>query len=77
MSQFLGHSLRDFFNPKNPVSVNTTLTWTSKAPEPAAVPKHRPRDGMVWNATVNPILNDTDSVPGYDGAWVCDNTGYF
>ena len=28
---------------------------------------------MVWNATGIPILNDVDSVTGYDGGWVYVN----
>ena len=51
----LGHTLRDFFNSKNPVSVHTPLTWSFKSPQPDVVPRHRPHDGMVWNDTGNPI----------------------
>ena len=72
---FLGRTLRDFFKSKNPASVHTALTWPCKAPQPAAVPRHRPRDGMVWNGTGNPIRNDAGSVTGYVGAWVCANAG--
>ena len=72
---FLGPKLRDFFKSNMPASVHTALTWVSKAPEPAAVPRNRPRDGMVWIATGNPIFNDAGSVTGYDGAWVCVNAG--
>ena len=51
---FLGRTLRDFFKSKNPAtkSVQTALTWSVKAPEPAAVPRHRPRKGMVWNVCI-------------------------
>ncbi len=55
---FLGRTLLDFFKSKNPASVHTALTWAGKGPEPAAVPRHRPRKGMVWNATAKPIRND-------------------
>jgi hypothetical protein len=46
---FLGCRLRDFFKSKNPASVYTALTWAAKAPEPAAVPRHRPAKGKVWS----------------------------
>ena len=67
---FLGRTFRDFFKSKNPASVQTALTWEAKAPEPAAVPRHRPRKGTVWNATAKQILNDAGSVTGFNGAWV-------
>jgi hypothetical protein len=70
---FLGRTFRDFFKSKNPASVQTALTWAAKAPEPAAVPRHRPRKGTVWNATAKPILNDAGSVTGFNGAWVNTN----
>ena len=70
---FLGRTLRDFFKSKNPASVHTALTWAAKGPEPAAVPRHRPRKGMVWNATAKPIRNDAGSVTGFNGAWVNAN----
>ena len=31
--------------------MHTALPWVSKAPQPGAAPRHRPPDGMVWNAT--------------------------
>jgi hypothetical protein len=47
---FLGRRLRDFFKSKNPASVYTALTWAAKAPEPAAVARHRPAKGKVWSS---------------------------
>ena len=73
---FLGRTLRDFFKSKNPASVHTALTWAAKGPEPAAVPRHRPRKGWVWNATAKPILNEAGSVTGFNGAWVNANAAH-
>jgi len=73
---FLGRTLRDFFKSKNPAPVHTALTWAAKGPEPAAVPRHRPRKGMVWNVTVKPILNEAGSVTGFNGAWVNANAAH-
>ena len=50
--------LREFYKSNNPASVYTTLTWELKVPQPVRVPKHRPCDGMVWNDTGNPIVNE-------------------
>ena len=54
--------------------MHTALTWASKDPQLAPAPRHRPRDGMVWNDTGNPILNDTGIVTGYGSAWVPVNS---
>ena len=72
---FLTSRLRDFFKYKNPESVNTALIWASKPPQPDVVPRYRPPKVMVWNATGNPILNDSGSVTGYDDGWVYVNPG--
>jgi hypothetical protein len=71
---FLGGRLSDFLKSKNPESVLATLSWASKVPPPAPVPINRPPKGMVWNATENPILNDTGSVTGYEDGWVFANS---
>ena len=64
-----------FFQSKNPESVHSALTWVSKSPQPAPVPRHRPPSGKEWNGTGNPIHNTVSVVTGYGGGWVFSNTG--
>ena len=74
MAQFSWWQIAHFFSKlKNPSSVLAALTWTVRVPQPARVPPHRPLDGMVWNGTVKPILNDHGIVTRYEGAWVHAN----
>ena len=67
---FLRGKMRAFFHSKNPASVHSALTWASKAPQPAPVPRHRPGAGKEWNGTANPIRNAAGVVTGYGGGWV-------